>query len=104
MTVDFNAALSAYSNAAKFSSNISPASESSGSGSVGFANIIGDSASGATSKLRHAESTIAKSLVKQADITDVVTAISNAEVTLRTVIQVRDKLIAAHQEIMRMPI
>ena len=38
------------------------------------------------------------------ELTDVVTAVSNAEVTLQTVVAVRDKVIAAYQDIMRMPI
>ncbi len=32
------------------------------------------------------------------------TAVTNAEVTLQTVIAVRDKVVAAYQEIARMPI
>jgi flagellar hook-basal body complex protein FliE len=38
------------------------------------------------------------------DIRDVVMAVNNAEVTLQTVVAVRDKVIAAYQDIMRMPI
>lgn len=40
----------------------------------------------------------------KADLTDVVTAVSNAEVTVQTVVAVRDKVLAAYQEILRMPI
>ena len=40
----------------------------------------------------------------QANITDVVTAVSSAEVTLQAVTAVRDRVISAYQEIMRMPI
>ena len=40
----------------------------------------------------------------QANITDVVTAVSAAEVTLQAVTAVRDRVISAYQEIMRMPI
>jgi flagellar hook-basal body complex protein FliE len=38
------------------------------------------------------------------DPLDVVTAITSAEVTLQTVVAVRDKMIQAYQEILRMPI
>jgi flagellar hook-basal body complex protein FliE len=38
------------------------------------------------------------------DPLDVVTAITSAEVTLQTVVAVRDKMIQAYQEIIRMPI
>jgi flagellar hook-basal body complex protein FliE len=37
-------------------------------------------------------------------VTDVVTAVTNAEVALDTVVAVRDRVISAYQEIMRMPI
>ena len=40
----------------------------------------------------------------QADIVDVVTAIAAAETQLQTVIAVRDQVISAYQEILRMPI
>jgi flagellar hook-basal body complex protein FliE len=39
-----------------------------------------------------------------AELTDVVTAIANAEITLQTVVAVRDRMISAYQEILRMPI
>lgn len=40
----------------------------------------------------------------RADLTDVVTAISHAEATLSTVVRVRDRMITAYQQILRMPI
>jgi flagellar hook-basal body complex protein FliE len=39
----------------------------------------------------------------KADLNQVVTAVAEAEVTLQTVVAVRDKLIDAYKEIMRMP-
>lgn len=38
------------------------------------------------------------------NIVDVVTAVAEAETTLQTVVAVRDKVISAYQEILRMPI
>ena len=43
-------------------------------------------------------------LSSQADLNEIVTAVNNAEMTLQTVVAVRDKVIQAYQEIMRMPI
>jgi flagellar hook-basal body complex protein FliE len=40
----------------------------------------------------------------KAELVDVVTAVANAETTLETVISLRDRVITAYQEIMRMPI
>ena len=38
------------------------------------------------------------------DLIDVVTAVSDSEVALQTLVSVRDKMIAAYEEIMKMPI
>ena len=46
----------------------------------------------------------AAAIQNKADLTEVVTAITNAEVTLQTVVAVRDRMISAYQQIMRMPI
>ena len=43
-------------------------------------------------------------IAKQAELADVITAVSNAEVTLQTVVAIRDRVIQAYQDIMRMPI
>jgi flagellar hook-basal body complex protein FliE len=40
----------------------------------------------------------------QGSLIDVVTAVSSAEASLETVMAVRDQVISAYQEIMRMPI
>jgi flagellar hook-basal body complex protein FliE len=39
----------------------------------------------------------------KADLNQVVVAVAEAEVTLNTVVAVRDKVIAAYKEILRMP-
>ncbi len=41
---------------------------------------------------------------KDAELVDIVTAVANAEVTLSTVVTIRDRVIQAYQEIIRMPI
>ena len=40
----------------------------------------------------------------KANIVDVVTAVSETEVAIEALVSVRDKVIAAYEEIMRMPI
>jgi flagellar hook-basal body complex protein FliE len=40
----------------------------------------------------------------KANIVDVVTAVSETEVAVQTLVSVRDKVISAYEEIMRMPI
>ena len=50
------------------------------------------------------ETQMISSLANQTELVDVVTAITAAEVTLETVVAVRDKVIEAYESIMRMPI
>tara|TARA_R110000787_G_scaffold103832_1_gene210476 strand:- start:529 stop:840 length:312 start_codon:yes stop_codon:yes gene_type:complete len=69
-----------------------------------FADMVGEALSGAVESGKAAEGVSAKAVAGQAELTDVVTAVTNAEVTLQTVIAVRDKVVAAYQEIARMPI
>ncbi len=46
----------------------------------------------------------AKAVTGEANIVDVVQAVTEAEVVLQTAVAVRDRVIGAYQEIMRMPI
>ena len=46
----------------------------------------------------------AKAVVGEADLVEVVTAVNSAEMALQTVVTVRDRVISAYQEILRMPI
>jgi flagellar hook-basal body complex protein FliE len=45
-----------------------------------------------------------KAAAGQADVNEVITAVAEAEVTLQAVTTVRDKVIQAYQEIIKMPI
>jgi flagellar hook-basal body complex protein FliE len=49
------------------------------------------------------ESMSAKSLANKAEYHELVTAVNNADLTMRTVVAVRDKMIAAYQDIIKMP-
>ncbi|MFT6582018.1 MAG: flagellar hook-basal body complex protein FliE [Alphaproteobacteria bacterium] len=79
------------------------ASEKSGSG-VEFGQLLKDMATQAVETGERGEAMTAKAVQGQADVAEVVTAVANAEITLQTVVAVRDKFIAAYQEILRMPI
>ena len=69
-----------------------------------FSDLVTESLSEAVNTGRVAENMSAKAVAGEAELTDVVTAVTNAEVTLQTVVAIRDKVIAAYQEIARMPI
>jgi len=78
------------------------AGETSGVG--GFADVLKSAMTDAVKASRHAESQMAAQVAGKAELVDVVTAISAAETSLETVMAVRDQVISAYQEIMRMPI
>ena len=63
-------------------------------------NVMGDM----TQQTRAAETNMTQAVQGQGSMIDVVTSISSAEASLQTVIAVRDQVISAYQEIMRMPI
>lgn len=65
-----------------------------------LSSVMGDM----TQATRGAEAQMAQTVQGQGNLIDVVTAISSAEASLETVMAVRDQVIQAYQEIMRMPI
>jgi flagellar hook-basal body complex protein FliE len=53
---------------------------------------------------RAAETQAAAAAAGRADVVDVVTAVAESEAALNTLVAVRDRVIQAYEEIMRMPI
>ena len=105
MDVKLNQAAAAYSNTAKIPVDTKPEEESGNTGGTsGFANMVGDSLRSAVSSMYKGEAASVKSLAGGVDLTDLVTAVSSAELTVQTVVAVRDRVISAYQDILRMPI
>jgi flagellar hook-basal body complex protein FliE len=73
-------------------------------GSTGFGAMLGEALQNTVDAQKTAEATSVKAVAGKADVTDVVTAVTNAEVALDTVVALRDRVISAYQEILRMPI
>lgn len=69
-----------------------------------FAQVLEEAGRTAVETLKQSEKVSAQAVVGRADLTDVVTAVTNAEVTLQTVTAIRDRVVTAYQEILRMPI
>lgn len=98
-----NNAISAYTAASKPFDDIADKAPAAGLG-TDFASVLKDAAKVAIGTMKEAETQSAAAITGKADIREVVAAISNAEATLETVVSVRDKVISAYNEIMRMPI
>jgi flagellar hook-basal body complex protein FliE len=70
----------------------------------GFGDVLKSVMGDAMNASKKAEGMMAAQVQGKAELIDVVTAISSAESSLETVMAVRDQVISAYQEIMRMPI
>lgn len=93
-------AAAAYANAAA-----RPTAEGMGPREAGdFSAALEQAARSAVGTLRRGEDMSALAAVGKADLTDVVQAVTNAEVALQTLTAVRDKVVTAYQEILRMPV
>ncbi len=69
-----------------------------------FASFLSDAATTAVDTMKQGEQMSMKGIAGEADLTEVVQAVGNAEMTLQLVTAVRDKMISAYQEVLRMPI
>jgi flagellar hook-basal body complex protein FliE len=98
-----NAGINAYRDVAGTNRPAAGTGATAGSGD-GFVDALKGAAESWVETLQQSEQKSAQAVTGQVDIRDVVMAVNNAEVTLQTAVAVRDKVIAAYQEIMRMPI
>lgn len=104
MAVNFSEAISAYRRIAsedQLPGFVKAKDEAPGGG---FADALRDAAAGAAETVREGERQSLAAAAGKADLTDVVTAVGKAEMTLQTVVTLRDRVIQAYQEIIRMPI
>jgi flagellar hook-basal body complex protein FliE len=103
----FNAAVNAYKNATQMGGNASPSIDPEAgqrAGKPAFDELLTESLSTAKSTSYNTESVSAKSLVGESELHELVTSVTNAELTLNTVVAVRDRVVNAYQEILKMPI
>ena len=94
------AAASAYANMGKLAGAPGIGAEKTES----FGDVMRDVAVSAIKTMRAGETASARAVTGEASLPEVVQAVNAAELTLQTVVAVRDRLIGAYQEIMRMPI
>jgi flagellar hook-basal body complex protein FliE len=98
-----NAAITAYNNAARSLGGGDSAAESSNEGGD-FASLLKTGAKAAIEAGKKSEELSKQAIAGKADVRDVVAAVNNAELTLQTVVAVRDKVINAYSDILKMPI
>ena len=103
MSVSVPSAIAAYREALS-RMNAPSGLESSARKEPTFENLMKSGLNGALQTMQKGEIASQGAVTGKAELTDVVTAVTNAELTLQTVVAVRDRVIQAYQEIMRMPI
>ncbi|MFA7430748.1 MAG: flagellar hook-basal body complex protein FliE [Rhodospirillaceae bacterium] len=100
-----NNAISAYQSVARSARQDTPSvSKPAQPEGESFAGLVRGSLEKAVDLGRKSEELSLKGVAGEADLRDVVMAVNNAENALNTVVAVRDKVITAYQEILKMPI
>jgi flagellar hook-basal body complex protein FliE len=79
------------------------ASQGAAGGSA-FGDLLGSMMGDLTKATKGSETVAAQALSHKAGVVDVVTEVSNAEMAVNTVVAVRDRVISAYQDIMKMAI
>lgn len=80
------------------------AAGSSSEATGGFGAMVEDLVTSTAAAMRTAEQASAAQVAGKGDLIDVVTAIGAAETALDTMVAVRDRMVSAYQDIMRMQI
>lgn len=90
--------------AARMYSGLAPAIDPQPRQGRSAGETLAAAAGGFAEALREGERTAMKGMAGQADMQSVVTALSSAEIAVQTAVTVRDKVVEAYQEILRMPV
>jgi flagellar hook-basal body complex protein FliE len=108
MAIPVNAATSAYANAAKLLNHGTKPQALNQLAEAGqgndFAKMLGQAVQGVVDSGKVSDAKSMEMLSGRGDMIDVVTAISQTELAMDTMVAVRDRVISAYEEIMRMPI
>ncbi|MEM7566792.1 MAG: flagellar hook-basal body complex protein FliE [Pseudomonadota bacterium] len=70
----------------------------------GFGGMVKEAIRDTIDTGKASETKTSELLTGQADVVDVVTAVAETEIAFETMVTLRDKVIAAYEEIMRMPV
>jgi flagellar hook-basal body complex protein FliE len=105
MDISLSKAAQAYKTASAMGGAAKPEDTTETSGaSANFMDLVAAGLEKARGTGYNTEATTTESLANKTELVDLVTAVSNAELTLNTVVSLRDKMINAYQDILRMPI
>lgn len=75
-----------------------------GQDEVNFGDVLRQTVSDSINTMEQGEKASAQAITGEANIVDVVQAVNKAEMTLETVVALRDRMVQAYNDIMSMPI
>lgn len=108
VTTPFNVAANAYGNASRLISQAAkPGTDllaQTPSGGPNFAEVLAQSVQGVVDQGKVSDQMAIDMVNGKANVVDMVTALSQTEMALESMVTIRDRVISAYEEIMRMPI
>jgi len=107
MAVPFSAASAAYGQAQKLISGttgLSNPAEKPTAGGPDFAALVNESLNSVVEAGKTSDKAGLEMISGKGSVVDMVTAVSETELAMQSLVTVRDKVISAYEEIMRMPI
>ena len=81
-----------------------PAAVLAGAGESGFTQLLSSALDGVSEAGKRADGQAMAAAAGKANVVDVVTAVAESETALQTLVAVRDRVISAYEDIMRMQI
>lgn len=106
MNIETSFASQLYESARKIAVPESPAANGSAKAGEGasFADALAAAAGEMAQSLQSSEAVARQAVSGQGDVQSVVEALTSAELALQTAVAVRDRVVEAYQEVLRMPI
>lgn len=100
------AAANAYASLSRITDVAAGITKAAGEGSSGpnFGELVKEAIGSLTQASRTSDAQAQQMAAGKANIVDVVTAVAETEVAIDTLVSVRDKVVQAYEEIMKMPI
>jgi flagellar hook-basal body complex protein FliE len=80
------------------------ANGTAGASGADFGGVLARAISGVIDTTKAAEQQAMRAIAGTGNLTDVVSAVAKAELALQTTVAIRDRVVQAYQDIMRMPI
>ena len=103
--INMNQALSAYNAINKMATQPDDmTAQAQAANGSSFGEFLKGSINEGIATVYKSEATSTRALTGKAELNELVQAVANTELTVQTMVSIRDKVISAYQDIMRMPI